>query len=581
MIFIKFMGAYRILPPIEYYPEISDNIHMKKGLKITVMVASMLFASILLITLSSLYIFLQFKKPYTYDGKGLGFPVHEQLFTPVHKSLDILPSNFSDILDNYKPDISNEDVSKLLNNGYLVLGAESIEVDSDTPFLLNTENITEYYNNSISLADKEIQRNIQKRLDAIYSQLKIYVFPIYLYSTEQERGFLRDVYRQNLEFENLTADEKGMLFRLARINSKDKQLFKLLSLQEGLRAEEGIKGKDSSTVTNPIYLEPNQKYYISLMKNIAERRTILQEAKIYNNEYEGIIDDITKIVREDSTVYSKIFDFNKGNLLLYSLPEGIVTLSSLSSIGNYDTNINNDNFGKEYDIAQSPQQKGTVRIPVLMYHQINEAPENTSEFVRKLYTSAFDFERQIAYLTKKNYKTLDSQEYLDILESGENPSQKSVLITFDDGVASHYLSAYPILKKYGQKGVFFVIANYSFISDAQLKEMSDNGMDIQSHTKSHPNLVALRNLNQLQSEIGGSKSLLETKTGKPVISIAYPGCVADQKTFSSVSSNGYSLGFSCGKSIDHRYTNRLSLSRLHAPKAVEDLQKILSGIYPY
>jgi len=106
-------------------------------------------------------------------------------------------------------------------------------------------------------------------------------------------------------------------------------------------------------------------------------------------------------------------------------------------------------------------------------------------------------------------------------------------------------------------------------------------MDIQSHTKSHPNLVALRNLNQLQSEIGGSKSLLETKTGKPVISIAYPGCVADQKTFSSVSSNGYSLGFSCGKSIDHRYTNRLSLSRLHAPKAVEDLQKILSGIYPY
>lgn len=554
---------------------------MKKGLKITVITASVLFALILLATLSSLYLYLQYKRPYTYKNEPVELHIYEQSLTPTAKPLDILPSNFTKIVDEYKLDISNGDISKFLNTGYFTKKVELIDINSDTPLLLNTENITEYYNHSISLANKDIKENIQEELDTIFSKLNIYIFPLYVYSTEQEKIFLRDIYWQNFDFKTLTNNEKETLFRLARVGNKDKRLSKLLSLKGFLSTEENIEKEGSFTVTNSIYLEPNQEYYTFLMESIKKKKAILQEAKIYRNEYEEIIDDITKIVEEDSTVYSKMYDSGKENLLLYTLPEETLTLSTLSSIENYDFEINNDNFNQDYDITQSPQPKDTVRIPILMYHQIDEPPENASGFVRSLYTSASDFEKQIAYLTKKNYKSLDSQEYLDILESGENPSQKSILITFDDGTPTHYSAAYPILKKYGQKGVFFVIANYHFISDSQLKEMSENDMDIQSHTRSHPNLVALRNLNKLQSEIGDSKSLLESKTKKPVISIAYPGCVADQKTFNSVNGNGYSLGFSCGKSIDHKYSNRLFLSRLHGPKTIEELQKILSGIYPY
>ncbi|MDD3661729.1 MAG: hypothetical protein PHG63_01560 [Candidatus Dojkabacteria bacterium] len=63
--------------------------------------------------------------------------------------------------------------------------------------------------------------------------------------------------------------------------------------------------------------------------------------------------------------------------------------------------------------------------------------------------------------------------------------------------------------------------------------------------------------------------------GVQVCSIAYPGCVADGETFSAVSAAGYSLGFSCGRSIDHYGNSRLSLSRIHVDNELECFKRML------
>jgi hypothetical protein len=54
--------------------------------------------------------------------------------------------------------------------------------------------------------------------------------------------------------------------------------------------------------------------------------------------------------------------------------------------------------------------------------------------------------------------------------------------------------------------------------------------------------------------------------------------VADSQALGYVGSAGYKLGFSCGKSIDHRFSKRLTLSRLHAFNDMESFKKALSGI---
>ena len=74
----------------------------------------------------------------------------------------------------------------------------------------------------------------------------------------------------------------------------------------------------------------------------------------------------------------------------------------------------------------------------------------------------------------------------------------AISYTFDDGLQEHYTLLFPKLEKYGFKGTFWIwgkcIENESAMqgkprmSWAQIKEMSDKGQEISSHSWSHTNL---------------------------------------------------------------------------------------------
>ena len=238
---------------------------------------------------------------------------------------------------------------------------------------------------------------------------------------------------------------------------------------------------------------------------------------------------------------------------------------------------NSRNFIADYDVPLTEQAKGTVRIPVLMYHNITAQPDNIK--TRHLYVTPEMFEEQMAYLVRKNYRSLTPKEFYDILKSGKNPEQKSVMITFDDGTIGHYQNAYPILKKYSLTGVFYVPSSKSAISRQRLREMSDNGMVIDSHSTTHADLTKITDDASFADEIQNSKYALQAATGKQVVSIAYPGCVAKSKALAWTQSSAYLLGFSCGKVIDHRFSQRFVLSRLHIYNNFENYVRRLSGYY--
>ncbi|HOR06009.1 MAG TPA: polysaccharide deacetylase family protein [Candidatus Dojkabacteria bacterium] len=241
--------------------------------------------------------------------------------------------------------------------------------------------------------------------------------------------------------------------------------------------------------------------------------------------------------------------------------------------------VNDENFNEPYDVKPIVQSKGSTRVPIFMYHQIGPPPKGISKFTAGLYVTPEQFEEQMAYLVRNNYKTIGSLELYNLLKKGGNPSQKTVMLTFDDGTSGQYEYAFPILKKYGLTATFYVISNRSSIGKTFiLKEMSDAGMEIASHSATHPNFVNLKDLDQLTYEIYASKSMLAARTDKPVYGIAYPGCVADSRVYSRVAGAGYLIGASCGRSIDHYLRNRLSLARVHAYGDMESFKKLLSGV---
>jgi len=253
---------------------------------------------------------------------------------------------------------------------------------------------------------------------------------------------------------------------------------------------------------------------------------------------------------------------------------------SISNIPKYEFVTGEiNNFDKDYDITPVTQKSGTVRIPVFTYHQIAPLPSNPK--TRDYYVSPTGFDAQMKYLSDKGYKTLTTKEFYELLKSGVNPKQKSILLTFDDGNYNNYSNAFPILKKYGFVGVFYVPSSRRGINNTQIKEMVDAGMVIEPHGKTHMLLSKITDSGILYDELVNSKLSIESVTGEKVYSFCYPGCEYNGAVKNMLSSNGYAMAFTCGGGIDQKYSNRYSLYRQHVYDDMKHFKSILSGIWYY
>jgi len=109
------------------------------------------------------------------------------------------------------------------------------------------------------------------------------------------------------------------------------------------------------------------------------------------------------------------------------------------------------------------------------------------------------FESQLSYLASNGYETVSAGEYLKL--GGKSGGKRRVMLTFDDGRASLWTVAAPLLKKYGMKGVAFVLPGE--IKEAESPRPQQEGiggellctwpeisamrdvLDIQSHSLTH------------------------------------------------------------------------------------------------
>lgn len=117
-------------------------------------------------------------------------------------------------------------------------------------------------------------------------------------------------------------------------------------------------------------------------------------------------------------------------------------------------------------------------------------------------------------------------------DPGGPPDQ--VVITFDDAYANFHEVAWPLLRERGLPATLYVPVDYLDGGDTpirgrsiqactwdQLREMASQGLDIGSHTCSHPDLRALDGP-ALEREIAGSRAVLEERLGVPVRTFCYP-----------------------------------------------------------
>jgi len=101
----------------------------------------------------------------------------------------------------------------------------------------------------------------------------------------------------------------------------------------------------------------------------------------------------------------------------------------------------------------------------------------------------------------------------------------TVALTFDDGWVSDYTYALPALLEVGFRATFFVIPTLvdtpGYVTWAHLREMLASGMEIGSHSMTHPFMDALDPAG-VAREFGESKDMLEARLGCPVRSASLP-----------------------------------------------------------
>ncbi|NML16525.1 polysaccharide deacetylase family protein [Azohydromonas caseinilytica] len=127
-------------------------------------------------------------------------------------------------------------------------------------------------------------------------------------------------------------------------------------------------------------------------------------------------------------------------------------------------------------------------VPILCYHRFGPGGG-------KMVVSAASFAAQLDWLTRNDYHVIRLEQLLDYLEGRQALPRRSVVLTIDDGYASVYRHAFPLLKKHGLPATLFVYTDFigsggEALSWAQLSEMAASGLiDVQAHSKSHRNLI--------------------------------------------------------------------------------------------
>lgn len=165
------------------------------------------------------------------------------------------------------------------------------------------------------------------------------------------------------------------------------------------------------------------------------------------------------------------------------------------------------------------------QVPVLCYHQIRDWKPTDSKANKDYIVPIAVFKAQMKMLADSGYHTILADQLYDYLNNGTALPSKPIVLTFDDTDVDQYIIAEPTLTKYGYKGVYFVmtvsIGRPHYMSKAQIKDLSDKGNQVESHTWDHHNVKKYVG-KDWEIQIDKPTKTLETITGKKNVPLRLP-----------------------------------------------------------
>jgi peptidoglycan/xylan/chitin deacetylase (PgdA/CDA1 family) len=213
-----------------------------------------------------------------------------------------------------------------------------------------------------------------------------------------------------------------------------------------------------------------------------------------------------------------------------------------------------------------PLGRRNITLPILMYHYVRTAPSIKSDYIGyKLSVSPADFTTQMDWLSQHGFHPVDFNDVRAYFGGRQPLPSNPVVITFDDGYADLYTTAYPILAARGFKAVAYIVSGFvgwpQYVNRAQIVQMDQNGIEIASHTVDHADL-ARSSYGSTMRELVESRQMLESLLGHPVLDFAYPSGKFNAQSVAAVQRAGYESAVTTLFSVDHSAGDRYLWTRV-------------------
>lgn len=208
-----------------------------------------------------------------------------------------------------------------------------------------------------------------------------------------------------------------------------------------------------------------------------------------------------------------------------------------------------------------------AQVPVLMYHYIAVPPANADKYRLDLSVTPANFEAQLKYLKANGFTAISLADLHDHLSQGKPLPPKPIVLTFDDGYRNIYTDAFPLLKKYGMVGTFFIVTDFinykdpAYLTWDMVKEMSRAGMSIESHSRTHKDMRNRSNA-FLVWEILGPIEQITAFTGRRPYFFCYPGGQYDQAVIDVLRSAGVLAAVTTRPGSTYALANAMTWPRL-------------------
>ena len=170
------------------------------------------------------------------------------------------------------------------------------------------------------------------------------------------------------------------------------------------------------------------------------------------------------------------------------------------------------------------------------------------------------------WLKENGYHAVTQMQAFNALVRGGRLPSRPVLITFDDGYRDVLRYAAPVLHRLHMPATAYVITDRisgpdtSFLTWGQLRRLERLGVEIGSHTVSHPDLTTLPGSRALW-ELHTSRRMLENHLGHPVQWLSYPAGAENPSVVELARRAGYVLAVTTQPGTGQDASHPLELHR--------------------